>query len=671
MAPRHYTPPMLALFRAFAKSWAAAILMGLLIVAFAVFGVRDVFKGRIDNAVIQAGDRAVTTQQWGKIFDRVKQDYETRTQQPYPLEEAVKEGEDKRRLDDLASETAYFEMLSRSGVQPSDDVVATELRKAAESGERPELAQVFDSVTGKFRPEALADLLRRNQVTLEDFQRELRDDIANQQFGSAIQSGFHTPRIYSAIQATMLLESRDVTYFVISFVGLPKPPAPTDAQLNALIQQFRERLMMPERRKVTIVRFSAKALAPTMPVDPGKVEQLFNVRKDKYGRPETRSVIEIPLNDAGTAALVQTRLARGDDPAAVAKSIGVNAIPYVDQPLTAIADRKAGVAAFAMAAPGVSGPVQGDFKTVILQVTKITPGQAPDLNAARPQLEADLRQQEAAEAADELGQKYDDARQSGASMADAAAKVGVTPITIGPITADGKDLATGQPDPQATQKVAAAAFSTAQGADSDVAQDTDKGEYFAVHVDQITPPSPPTLDEPGIRQGLTQIYYQQIVTGALKKKADAAIASIKAGGSFEAAAAAAGGHVTHQLGLQRITVQQYQQTLGDDFLGPAFGGKAGDVFEALSPPLKGEVVARVDAVRPGDPTQIARLIDAVRQHADPQYLQAIAATVRVAAGKMVKVRTDLTLARTTIGVDAAMVAKVTAKTPAKGAELAK
>ncbi|HMP63234.1 MAG TPA: SurA N-terminal domain-containing protein, partial [Phenylobacterium sp.] len=37
---------MLTAFRAFAKSWVAALLIGLLIISFAVFGMSDVLRGQ-------------------------------------------------------------------------------------------------------------------------------------------------------------------------------------------------------------------------------------------------------------------------------------------------------------------------------------------------------------------------------------------------------------------------------------------------------------------------------------------------------------------------------------------------------------------------------------------------------------------------------------------------
>lgn len=660
---------MLRFFSAFSKSWFGPLIMGLLLVAFGVLGsggIRGIFSARIADAVVSAGSHVVTQSQFQKMFARNEEVYQQRTGQPYPLEEAVREGVDKGMLQDLAAQSAYAEMLTRAGIRPTDEVVAIELRRQAESGQAPGLAQVFDSVTGKFRPQALQALLQSNGLTINEFQSELADSIADDDFQSAVKNGFEPPRIYAAVQATLLLESRDVTYFVIPAASVPVPAPPTDAQLNALIQQYRDKLMLPERRKLTVVRFSAKALEASMPVTPAAVEQQFEAKKADYAKPELRSLVEIPLNDPKTAPQVQAALARGEDPQAVAKSVGVDAVTYADQPESAIADRKAAAAAFQMKAGQVSGPVQGDFKTVILKVTKITPAQAPDINAAKAQIEADLRQTEALDKVYDLSQKFEDLRQGGASVADAAAKVGAPAVTVGPVTADGKDLVSGQPNPILSQKLLATAFQLPQGGDSDVEQDTDKGDYYAVHVDQVIPPSPPSLDEKGVRQFLTQAFYQQAVVGGLQKKADAAQAALKKGQTFEAVAATYGAHVAHQVGLQEATAQQYEQTLGGSLLEALFQSKVGQVFAVGSDPLKGFVIGRVDAAHPADPKQIAGVLELLQRRIGSGYLESLQGAVREASAKLIKPRIDLDLAHTAMGVDAAMAARA-AKPAAGGA----
>jgi len=653
---------MLKFFRRIATSWVGPAIMGTLMLTFLLLnaGTRDALRGRIEENVIQAGSHQVTKAEFTRLFNAKKVEYEKQTSQSFPLEELVREGGDQTMLQQLASQTAYMEMLTRFGLKPTDDVVVAELHKQAQSG-NSELSQVFDSVTGKFKPEMMARLLQAMGLTMAEFQQSVADDLASQELGSAVQQGFAVPRIYAAVQASLLLEKRDVSYFVIPLASVPPPAPPTDAQLTTLIQQHREQLMLPERRVLTIVRFSAKALAPTMQVDPAAVALQFNVKKASYGKPELRSLIEIPLNNPADAAAVGAALAKGKDPNAVAKSIGVSAISYTDQPQSAIADSKAAVAAFAMKEGDVSGPVQGDFKTVILKVIKITPAQAPDLAAARTQITADLQQTQAVDKVFELSQKFDDLVQGGASLADAAAKVGATAVTVGPVTADGKELTSQQPNPVLSPKLLKTAFGLSQGAASDLETDGDKGEIYAVLVDKVIPPNPPSLDEPGIRPVLTNYYMQQAVVGVLKKRGADAQAAIQKGQSFEAAAAAAGGQVGHQLGLQRIAAQQYEQAIGQALLGQIFSAKPGVVFAAGSDQLRGYVVARVDAIHPADPQQVAQVLEMVRQRANQGYLESLAGAVRELAVNWVKPHTDIGLARDAMGIDPTMVARLSPK----------
>ena len=649
---------MLRYFRAFTKSWFGPAIMGAILVSLTFLGtggIRNVMGGRIANAVISAGSRQVTQTEFQKMFQRNEEAYQARTGQPFPLEQAVKEGADKNMLQQLSEQTAYAEMLSQSGIRPSDEVVAEELKRQAESGKAPGLAAMFDAVTGKFRPQALQVLLANNGLTITQFQRELADEIADNDFQGAIAGGFAPPRIYAAVEGALALETRDVTYFVIPLSSVP-PPKPTDAQLVALMQQHKDQLMLPERRRFTIVRFSAKAMAPTLTVDPKAVEQQFQARQASYTKPETRSLVEIPLNDPSKAAEVAQRLTKGEDPQAVAKSVGVDAIAYTDQPQSGIADARAGAAAFAMKEGQVSGPVPGDFKTVIIEVTKVTPAQAADLNAARAQIQAQLQQTQAIDKVYDLSQKFDDLRQGGASFADAAAKVGATVVAIGPVGADGKDLQ-GQVNPALSQKTLATAFQLSQGADSDVEQDADKGEYYAVHVDQVLPPAMPSLDEPGVRPAMTQAFIQQTVVTALQQKAAAAQAALQKGQTFEAVASGYGATVSHQLGLQQANAQQQEQTLGRAFVGSAFQTKQGQFFTAGSDPLKGFVVARLDAVHVADPKQVAAILQVIQQKSAQTYVTGLQQAIREAAVRMVKPNTDLALAREAMGVDAAMAAR--------------
>ena len=110
-----------------------------------------------------------------------------------------------------------------------------------------------------------------------------------------------------------------------------------------------------------------------------------------------------------------------------------------------------------------------------------------------------------------------------------------------------------------------------------------------------------------------------------------------------------------------MAFQQYEQAIGAPFTNQIFAAKPGAVFSAGSEQMRGFVVARVDAIHPADPNQVAHFLEPARQRANPAYLQSLLGAVRELAVNWVKPRTDLALARNAMGIDPAMVERLSPK----------
>ncbi|HEY7851460.1 MAG TPA: peptidyl-prolyl cis-trans isomerase, partial [Caulobacteraceae bacterium] len=495
-------------------------------------------------------------------------------------------------------------------------------------------------------------------MTPRQAQAEITDSLAVRHFGIAAAGGLQAPWLYVALSAAQATESRDVSYFQIGLNAVPTPAEPTDAQLTAFMKAHAAQIMQPEMRIITLARFSAKDIAPTIKIDPAQVAKEFDFRKDTLSIPEKRTVVEIPVKTAADGALAAQRLARGEAPAAIAKSLGVEAITYADKPASAIADRKLAIAAFALKEGAVGGPVAGDLGLAAIKVMKVTPGAPATLASATPGLEAEMRQKQAADQAYQQSQKFDDARQGGSGVADSAKKAGVAAVTVGPVSAKGVD-AQGKPNPVLTDRILKAAFALPAGQDGQL-EDAGSGEYFAVKVEKVLPPALPALADK--RAQLTQAYKIDEVVTALKAKAKA-LTDVTRKSGLAAAAAQVGGKVVHLAGMQRIKAQQYQP-LGEEFLQSAFGAKPGDAFAAGG--TGGIYIARIDAARPGDPAQTAQLVAAVRARASQAYADDLLSAVQTAAKAGLKVTLNVPLARQTLGVDPSVLAKAGGKDgPAK------
>jgi len=626
---------MLAAIRAFAKSPYAAVLIGLLIISFAVFGARDMFRAKVSTDVITAGGRTVSPADFKKEFDGYKSQVEQRVGQPISPELAAANGLDRQVLQGVATREAFAALLTKIGLRPSDKQIADEIQK---------IPAFFDQVTGRFDKQSYLRKLADNGLTAASFDARVRDGITEQQIATGLVAGLRAPRAYSALAAIYAAESRDVGYFSVEPQTVPQPAQPTDEQLTQFMKENAAALTRPEFRQLTVVRFSPAMVGANLPIDEAELKKRFDFRKDTLSSPETRTVIQIPVKTPTAATQIIQGLTKGEDPAAVAKAAGVEAITFDNKPQSAIPDPKVAAAAFQTPA-GAAVLVKGDLGTAVVKVVSVTKGHAVTLDEVRPALEAELRKDAATEKVYALTQAYDDAHQGGANLAAAAQKAGVPTMTLGPLAQNGRDQQ-GQPVQGLTQKLMETAWALPAGGESEV-EDAGNGEYFAVRVEKIIPPAMPPLAE--IKPKLVQVWMQRELAKAMEARADGFAARIKKGESLDAVAKSAGAAVTRVPAIDRRTAGQ-NPMLSQDMLGKLFTSRPGDVFTAQANHFA-YVVGKLEAIHPGDVAQIARTAEDLRPQMSQAFYRELGETAHAAARQKVKVTIDYNRARQAIGLE--------------------
>ncbi|MCA3722392.1 peptidylprolyl isomerase [Phenylobacterium sp.] len=627
---------MLAHIRAFAKSWVAAVLIGLLILSFAVFGVSDVFKTRAQNEVVHAGNRSVTTEEFRAEFDRAKQNLEQQNGQQISNELAVENRFDARVLEMLADREAMAALIEKIGLRPADALITREIQK---------IPAFFDQVSGRFDKRLYEEALARNKLTAPQFEQSVRDEIAQSHLAAGLVDGLRPPRAFGALAVVFAQESRDLAVFNVGPGAVEAPKPPTDAQLTEFMKANAERLMRPEFRILSVVRFSSAQVAGRVTVSEADIRKQFDFRKDSLNQPETRSLVQIPARDAGTARSVADRLAKGEDPAAVARSAGVEPVFYVDKPRTAVVDAKSGEAAFAMAR-GEVRTVQGDLGLAVIRVTGITPGRTVTLEEIRPMLEAEARKTAAAEKVYEISQAYDDAHAGGANLDEAAAKAGVPVITLGPLAEQGFDP-TGKPVAGLSAKLVQTAFRLPEGGESQIEEES-PGESFVVRVDKVIPRTLPPLAE--VRQPLAQAWMNQEMAKRLRAKAESLAERVRKGESLDTVAASIGAKPGRLAGLTRQGAAQ-GGPLSQEGFAEAFGAAKGGVFLAANPTAFAITIGRVEAISPPSAAENARSVEQVRPQLGMTLFSEIGAQMPRYARAALKVRTAPDLARQSLGIE--------------------
>jgi peptidyl-prolyl cis-trans isomerase D len=614
----------------------AVVLFGLLIVSFAFFGVSgDVFNFTPSNAVVAVGREEVTASEYKAQFDLAREQAKEQIGRTLTVDEAIQQNIDRGLLQQFLDQTTFDAVFKAMGVKVGPEVVAAALRERSE---------FFDPVTGRFDPAAYQDRIGQLGYTPARFEKAMASEIAGRHFAASLGSGLKAPVSFGSLQGAVMLESRDASGIVVTPALAGGVPEPTEAQLRALMTELSARYQRPERRELSFLRLSASRYFETATADPEQVKKLFDFRSSQAGTPETRTLVQIPVKDAATGQAVSQRLSRGEDPDAVAKSVGAQVVRYDAKPKSALPDAKLAEAAFGLNAGQTSATVQGDLGLSVVKVLSITPGAAGDVSKLRTEIEQELKLRDADAKVSEAADKIEDAVASGSDLDAVARLVDAPMVKTPPIDRGGRS---GQPTPVAglSAKLMEVAFALPAGATSEF-ETEQKGEYFLVRVDRVHPPAMPPFEE--IRAQLTADWKNRELDRRLTAKANEIAARLRRGEAIDAVAQSVGGEVIRIDDLSRANAPMQAQAYGQSILATALSGKKGEVLIANTPQA-GRLVLKIDSITGGDPTDIARGVAGAEQQFQQQIQQDLGESFVNAARRLVKGKSFLDRARVAIG----------------------
>ena len=157
-------------------------------------------------------------------------------------------------------------------------------------------------------------------------------------------------------------------------------------------------------------------------------------------------------------------------------------------------DPAVGDAVFALPAGEISQPIQGRLGTSIVKFDKIEPGNEANYASLAGDIKREIAIERARVKVADLRDKMEDERGGGASVIDAAQKLGLTAVTIDAVDRSGR-APSGQPVSSIPQglDVVSQAFNTDVGVNNNSI--SFKGGYVWYDVLAITPSRDRNLDE--------------------------------------------------------------------------------------------------------------------------------------------------------------------------------
>ncbi|WP_309629346.1 peptidyl-prolyl cis-trans isomerase [Brevundimonas sp.] len=641
---------MISNFRDFAKSkWAVALFV-LLIISFAVVGgsQTDVFRGLGAQHVISAGERSVDAVQFRADFERIRTNASEQEGRPLTTQDLVNANVHVRYLEAQTQRLGFLDWAHKVGIRPDESLIIKRIR---------EIPAFFNQITGAFDQTQYEQTLAQQNYSPVQLEEEFRDAAVTEHFGSAVQAGIRSPRIYGALIAGRALELRDGRWFNVTQAMAGTAGAPTDAQLTAFMNENAAQLRRPEFRIASVVLFNDAVGAAAPEIPEARIVERFNFRKDGLSTPERRTFTTLTAPDRAGADRIAAALRAGQSPTAVAEANRIQPAEYAAQPQSAVPDPAVGTAVFGLTAGQVSAPIQGRVGFTVAKLVSVTPGAPATLEGVREAIVAELQEEDAKARIFSRVEAYEKARTDGKPLADAVREIGARIVQLPPFTQDGR-LPDGQPmnaPPQITQN----AWTLTKGAESDVI-DAGQGQYFVLRLDDIQPAALPTLAD--VREPLAQQWTARENARRLTNKAEELAARVRGGEDIAAVAASAGATLTNRAGVQQNA--EAQAALGDGILGGLFGQGRGQVFTGPASETA-FVVGRVDAVRAPTAAVAAPVADQIRARLAQELLNGAGEGLVAAAARASKAENDPARAIEALGVTAPAPGAATPNAPAQ------
>ena len=622
---------MLQTLREKMSGWIAIVIVALLAIPFAFFGMEQyLFQSGANYAAkievqptwwrsapdwwpvrkLAWNSADITTEEFREAFENERQRRREIEGEQFDAR-AFESPEAKREVLEMLIDRKVLQLAAqRDGMVVGD----TRVREAID-------AIAAFQVDGVFDQQRYLITLQSQGYTPRGFQEMVRDDlqaslISGQLARSAFTTGSETERMLR-----LLGERRDV-----AFVVLPAPEAdtgPVEArEIQAWYDAHADEYRAPERVALEYVVIDASALPPAPEPDEATLRQRYEQEKARFVEPEQRLVshILVPVEEGADEAAQQAAEAKATQIAAQAREPGADFAALAQanpgDPGSAANGGDLGWirqdgsmvkpfedAVFAAQEGSIGDPVRSPFGWHVLHVREVRAGHQAAFEDVRDTLVNEVRQAERERAfSDLVGAFVDEVYRNPTELASAAEQANLEVRTAGPLArGEGEGVI-------AVPAVQRAAFSESLIQDGTVSDpiEIDQDRSVVIRVTRHEPARALTVAE--ARESIVAAIRADRARARVEAEADAMLQKIAAGEPLQALADARSLQLQDIKGMPRGAPVPTAEAAEAYFKVPEPG--EGEVSAGKVALEDGSVVVfAVDAVTPGD---IAEIGDAER-----------------------------------------------------------
>lgn len=578
---------MLTLLRNLLRSKIALVLIGLLILSLAVWGVTDIFRPSAGNNLVKIGTRTVSVQDVSREIDELIRQQRESGNTSITRERLADSGELEQFARSEIDRELIAAYLENTGMRASKAAAADAVRESP---------LFINPITESFDTDSYEQFVDRQGLSDAQFSSGLRDDISRGYIGRALQAGLDPTAGMNTLWTLFNSEQRRIAYFAITPEQLSEPPEePTEEELRAFYDENRDALLQPDRRALSAIILTPQDFITRVDVTEEELQNDYEAQISRFSGPSTRTFEQLIFTTEAAARAALGPLLIGEELATVLGQHGGRVVPAQSSLQSEIEDQEFAQAVFNAPLDIWDGPIENGGMFRLVRVTEDIQGEPTPFAEVRETIESELLLAKAERAFDRSFEEIDDAIGAGLSLEEMSSELGSPVFSFPPVdqfgrTENGQFVST-LAGLEGAMRLAFNLFP-----DETSNRRDDESAQYILHLDEVVEQRTPSFEE--VREDLAVALRRQKLDEALQKLADDSSARISEGTAFiTAEAEGLGVEVTRPLSsVRRTDTESLPQTV----LLQIFNTERDKAF--VAPLQVGYVVGVVEAIEFPDPS---------------------------------------------------------------------
>ncbi len=429
---------MLEAIRKHTTGWLAKLILALITIPFALFGIDSYFNQAGSNVAIAKvnGDK-ISIQEYGNAIENVRNRLQSEGQK---VDAALLESPELKQsvLDGLITRRLVNEEIHRANFKISDEQLSQHILSM------PEFQQ-----EGKFSEDIYQKTLAQNKLTASKFENDRRRELLAQQARDGLGMLVSIPKAMAEQTLKFAHQQRDVSVAEIKTAQFLTQVKVTPEQVKAYYDLHKDKFKVPEQVKIEFALLSAAGLVSQVSVTDAEVKHFYDENAAKFQGNEQRHASHI-LIGFGASASAEEKAAAKDKAANILAQLRKNpkrfeelATKNSQDPGSATKGGDLGSfgrgamvkpfedAVFSMKVNQISDLVESEFGYHIIRLNGVS-GQSTSFDSMKAQIKGELIFQKAQAKYAELADEFSNTvyEQSG-SLKPAADKLGLQVQTSG------------------------------------------------------------------------------------------------------------------------------------------------------------------------------------------------------------------------------------------------